>query len=235
MTVTFGNPTFSSDYQALCNTIADTLNRADLLTNIPNFVSLATERIQRDMTNMGHPGALTLISYTGGTTLQAAYTNLPADFGSAYQLLCSNRTLPLEQITPDQAKQIQSQGWPPQDVTPIMPPYTPPSTHPTYFTIIGNQLLVIPNPTPTATLDVDMYYYAQVSGLDATHTTNWVLTAHPDLYLYGALLHSAPFLKADERVQLWEAMYVNVREDIRLSIDRSKSTQSKLVSARKSF
>jgi hypothetical protein len=35
--------------------------------------------------------------------------------------------------------------------------------------------------------------------------TNWLLTQHPDLYLYAALVESAPYLKDDERIALWRA------------------------------
>ena len=35
--------------------------------------------------------------------------------------------------------------------------------------------------------------------------TNWLLTKHPDVYLYGALLESAPYTKEDERINVWGA------------------------------
>jgi predicted transcriptional regulator len=34
---------------------------------------------------------------------------------------------------------------------------------------------------------------------------NWLLSANPDVYLYAALVESAPFLKDDDRVALWRA------------------------------
>jgi hypothetical protein len=36
-------------------------------------------------------------------------------------------------------------------------------------------------------------------------STNWLLTAYPDTYLYAALVESAPYLRDDERVALWRA------------------------------
>lgn len=38
-----------------------------------------------------------------------------------------------------------------------------------------------------------------------TTDPNWLLTAHPDIYLYASLVESAPFIRDDERVALWEA------------------------------
>jgi hypothetical protein len=37
--------------------------------------------------------------------------------------------------------------------------------------------------------------------------TNPILTAYPDLYLYGALLEAMPFLADDTRLATWQAMY----------------------------
>jgi hypothetical protein len=43
-------------------------------------------------------------------------------------------------------------------------------------------------------------YYRKTTGmsLSATNTTNVVLTAHPDIYLYGTLCEAAPFLMDDK-------------------------------------
>ena len=54
MTV-FANPTFTGDFQGICNKLADTLNRQDMTAVIPDFVTLATSRIQRDMARVKHP------------------------------------------------------------------------------------------------------------------------------------------------------------------------------------
>lgn len=40
-----------------------------------------------------------------------------------------------------------------------------------------------------------------------TTDPNWLLTAHPDVYLYGTLVESAPYLKDDARVAVWEQRY----------------------------
>jgi hypothetical protein len=37
----------------------------------------------------------------------------------------------------------------------------------------------------------------------ANNDPNWLLTLAPDLYLYGALLESAPYIKEDGRIQTW--------------------------------
>ena len=41
---------------------------------------------------------------------------------------------------------------------------------------------------------------------DRTHVRQ-LLTAHPDIYYYGALCESAPYLHDDERLPMWEQLY----------------------------
>jgi hypothetical protein len=43
-----------------------------------------------------------------------------------------------------------------------------------------------------------------ITPLSDASTTNWLLTAHPDIYLYATLLEATPFLIEDARVPLWE-------------------------------
>jgi len=43
--------------------------------------------------------------------------------------------------------------------------------------------------------------------LSDSNTSNWLLDLAPDAYLYASLLESAPFLRDDERLQTWTALY----------------------------
>ena len=53
-------------------------------------------------------------------------------------------------------------------------------------------------------------------------TTNEILTNFPDAYLYGSLIHAAPYLQEDKRTTTWAALY-------QASIDgiNSESNQAK--------
>jgi hypothetical protein len=74
------------------------------------------------------------------------------------------------------------------------------SGQPIYFTIFGNEIELCPSPDQDYT--VEMVYRQNVPAL-SSNSTNWLLTLAPDLYLYGALLESAPYIKEDERIQTW--------------------------------
>lgn len=71
---------------------------------------------------------------------------------------------------------------------------------PQFFTIFGSEIELAP--TPDAAYTVEMVYRTNIPAL-ATNSTNWLLTLAPDLYLYGALLESAPYIKEDGRIQTW--------------------------------
>ena len=43
---------------------------------------------------------------------------------------------------------------------------------------------------------------------------NWLLTIAPDLYLYGALLESAPYIKEDGRIQTWGLGFTSALSDL---------------------
>ena len=66
-----------------------------------------------------------------------------------------------------------------------------------------------------------MVYYAKIASLSDSNTTNWLLAKHPDIYLYGALIQSAPYLKDDERVATWMSLYERMLEDMEKADERA--------------
>lgn len=83
-------------------------------------------------------------------------------------------------------------------------------------------------PTPNATDTLEILYYEQPRFLDDEFQTNWLTEYAPDLLLYATLLEAAPFLKKDERIQTWQAMYDRAAqalsgEDLKRILDRAAS------------
>lgn len=62
-------------------------------------------------------------------------------------------------------------------------------------------------PTPDGTYTGEIIYYARPSALSGSVASNWMLDYAPELYLYGALMHAAPYLVEDERMQTWSTLY----------------------------
>lgn len=216
---TYSSPTFTATYQGLCDKIADVLNRQDLTAAIPDFTVLATARIERDIARARHPSAIstTTISATSNAT------SLPSDFVAAYQVMLTSSGKHLRYVSPDDTRELF------EDAS------TSSSSGDVFYTIIANKLRVLPAPSASSPLSVDLYYYARLPALSTTSTTNWVLSRYPDLYLYGSLIHSAPYLKADDRISLWDGIYSRILSDIEVEAERATRSQTTLRTTSRSF
>jgi hypothetical protein len=78
------------------------------------------------------------------------------------------------------------------------------------------------SPTPDEAYTADLLYYGTIAALSDSNTSNWLLTYHPDAYLYTALVHSAPYLNEDQRATTWAALSQAAVDAINLSSDQSR-------------
>lgn len=81
-------------------------------------------------------------------------------------------------------------------------------------------------PTPNDDYTLEILYYEQPRFLGDDFQTNWLTEYAPDLLLYATLLEASPFLKNDERIATWQAMYDRSAqalngEDLKRILDRS--------------
>lgn len=79
------------------------------------------------------------------------------------------------------------------------------SGRPQYYAVTGEQFEFLP--APDATYNAELVYFAELETLSDENTSNWLLSDAPDVYLYGTLAHSAPFLGEDARIQVWSSLY----------------------------
>lgn len=93
-----------------------------------------------------------------------------------------------------------------------------PSGTPVVYTIEGSTLKV----RPTSTTDLEFAYYAMIAALSDSATTNWLLTAHPDLYLFGSLAELETLLENDTRVQMWIQRRDAIFDEIEKLSNRSR-------------
>lgn len=61
-------------------------------------------------------------------------------------------------------------------------------------------------PVADTTYNTRMVYWRTIVPLSDSQTTNWLLTSHPDIYVYAALKHLAPYLKDDDRLPLFDTI-----------------------------
>ncbi len=74
-----------------------------------------------------------------------------------------------------------------------------------------------------------MIYYGKIPALSNQNTSNWLLVKAPDLYLYGSLVHAAPYLLDDQRVGLFANMYNSRLEALALESDKAVHSGGPLV------
>jgi hypothetical protein len=187
------------DYTTIKGSIADWLNRADLDSVIPTFIALAEADMNRKL-------RVSDMIARAITAMSDQYTSLPSDFLELQQVrLNTNPPRPLQVITPENADRIKYEKL-----------YV--AAMPQYVTVVGSALEAVPVPDQAYT--VEIAYFKKIDPLTESNATNWLLTKHPDAYLYGSLTHSAPYLQDDERAALWGQAYEQVLERIRLAEER---------------
>jgi hypothetical protein len=71
---------------------------------------------------------------------------------------------------------------------------------PRVFTIEGATLKI--RPTDASALELD--YFQKIPALSDAQPANWLLAAHPDLYLFGALVEAEAFNKDADKAALWK-------------------------------
>jgi len=174
-------------FAQLKTSIADWLNRSDLTSVIPDFITLAEAEFNRTV-------RVRQMIVRANATLDSEYTQLPSDFLEMENLVLLLTTpTKLEFLSDEQSDDYFTR-------------YFSAAGTPRYYTIVGDTFKVVPSPA-TDTTEVQMTYYGKIAALSDSNTTNWLLTKHPDLYLYGSLLQAAPYLQDDARIAVWSAAY----------------------------
>jgi hypothetical protein len=198
-------------FSGLKTTVADFLNRDDLTSTIPTFITLTEAKLNRKLRTRQMVKRAT-------ATLDTQFFAFPSDFLEAKEFqLNTNPITALEFVTEAQGNTLRS-------TTRIG------VGKPEYFTIVGNQIEIIP--TPDAEYTGELTYYAKITALSDANTSNWLLAYAPDLYLYGALLEAAPYLRDDARLQVWGQLYASSIEDIVVADQRASVATTPIVRAR---
>lgn len=202
-------------YSELQTAIADWLNRADLTSVIPNFISLAEAKLNRELRTRDM-----LVRATA--TSSNEFVAVPADFLENYSLELDMGVIgpqpPLNYIGPLEAKALKA-----NEITGKV----------RYYTIIDGAFELLP--APGSNTNLILTYYQKIPSLSVTQTTNWLLTKSPDLYLYSSLLEAMPYLKDEQRIPVWSAARGQVIEAMKEESERAMRPTTQLVARRRGF
>ena len=172
-----------TNYASLVSAIQDYLNRADLSAQIPMFIQFA----EADLNTRLRTRQM-IVRAVATSSLE--YVAVPADYLEGINLQLTGETSPLRYVTLDEADIIIKEAR-----------YT--SVH--AYSIMDGAIALVP--PPANDVEIEMVYYGAVPALSSSQTTNWLLTRAPDVYLYGALVHAAPYLMDDQRISVFGQFY----------------------------
>jgi len=196
-------------YSNLKTTIASYLNREDLTAYLGDFITLAESRLNREL----RVREMVEINTSTNTVAGTQSYDLPTGYLEALTVIYQSNpftTLRFMANSDFYNNYNSSQS----------------SGIPTYFTIVGTKILLGMQPDSAQTLQIN--HYKKVSALSDSNATNDILTNYPELYLYGALAESSPFLMQDERLQIWAGLYKEALKNANESSSKGSTTSSPL-------
>lgn len=213
-----------STYTDLKSAIADWAHRSNVSTaTIDTFIDLAEAEFNNRLRCVEQETVETLACST-------KFTDLPTGF--LEMRLVEYDSTPLRNVSYATPEYI---AW-------LRAAYT--SGDPIAYSIRGTSLELVPSPgsddptvdgfgsdvSPfeTGEVDVILTYYAKIPALSDDNTTNWLLTAHPNMYLYECLRQLAIYTKDDASVARYATLMQGYYSGLQAS-DNSKRFGGPLV------
>lgn len=179
-------------YDQLKSAISSWSHRSNLSDSVlSDFVTLAEAEFNRVLRCVEQETRDTL-------SVSSRYTALPTDFLELRRIEYDGSPVyPLNSLTP-----FQQTGY----------RQNQPTGDPVYYSIVGTDIEIVPTQT-SATLDI--LYYAKIPALSDSNTTNWLLTAWPDLYLSECLRQCAIWTKDDNSINRYGQRVMEAVQTIR--------------------
>lgn len=190
-----------STYQELKDEAINFINNMAAEQTIDTFIDLCEADMSRRVRHWRMEQRATAV-------LDTQYTQLPSDFYEPIRF----------SITGDKVYRLQLVGH--GEMLDRRQNSSDSAGRPQYVAMTTENIEAFP--TPDASYTMEMVYYKQIPALSSVVTTNWVLDYFPDAYLYGVLVHSAPFLGEDARVPTWLSLYNAAIDGINADNERSR-------------
>jgi hypothetical protein len=178
-------------YDDLKTEIAGWMSRDDLTSRIDTFIDLFEAWANRQLRTRQMEGE--------ANATAAEYLALPSDFlelrDIQYQ---ANPRRQLQYVTPEYADNYDTTGT---------------AGDPDFYTIVGNEIRLIPSPSSSAT-NVRISYWKKVTALSSSNSTNWLLEEYPDAYLFGSLVYARAYIADMSTVAFISQGWERVMRDI---------------------
>jgi hypothetical protein len=186
-----------STYAELVTAVGNWAHRDDtaFTDRVPEFVKLAEARFNRALRTTDMEETL------ASTALSSGEASLPTGFLAWKELRFDGDTD--YTLQPKPLEFIRAQD--------------PDSTsNPRYFAVTKSTVICWP-----ASGSIKGTYYKEIADLQ-TNSTNWLLTSHPDLYLFATLTEAALYLHDDSRIPLWAEKASALLDAVQRADDRNQ-------------
>lgn len=177
------------NYGELQTIIRRYLKRVDLDDVIPQWVEFAQRRIDMDL-------RLPEQEFRAIAIADRQFLPLPLDWIEMRNIQVKyDGNFALSYLTPEQLDNMgrRLKGDSP---TPIQ-----------FYTIMDNQLELVPAPGEDSEIEIEMFYYAREPALVNDVDFSRVLNLYPNLYIYAVMIEAMPFLEHAAGQQTWQQMY----------------------------
>ena len=193
-------------YEKLVESVGLWLGRNDLTDQIPSFIQLTEADLSRSLNLRAQEK-----TKTGALVALQDFLEMPDDLQVPRHLRIDSDPIRIVSIVGinkfSAIRESSSQAGTPR---------------PLVATMVGDNLMLAP--APSAADPYTLFYQGRLDPLSYNNSTNRILKDAPDALLYGALMHSAPFIGDDARTQLWGTLYVQAKEDYKKLEWRSRTS-----------
>jgi len=201
-------------YAELKTAIANYLNRSDLTSDIDTFIDNVEAELNRRLRTKDMIKRAT-------ATADSQYLTVPTDWIEAINVeITSNDFSPLFQQSIESLDVYRKSN-------------NNSTGQPVYFAMVDDSIELAP--TPDAEYTLQLTYYAKISALSDSNTSNFVSVSHPDVYLYGALKHASIFLMEDERIPMFTQQFEKALEEMRLEQEKAAFGKGSLMMRRRTY
>lgn len=176
-----------TNYSELKTAISDWAARSGLLSDVtPDFVTMTETLFNYGDEELDfEPLRCRQMEIATDLTVTSGSVALPDDYLEAIRVTAA--TSPVRELTyaePGWFKEAYPSG---QD-----------SSTPKFYTIEAGAIKSV--------ADFELLYYQAIPALSDSNTTNWLLTAHPNAYLFGGLLQYSIYQHDDAKAQRYQRL-----------------------------
>ena len=178
-------------FSSLVSDISAYAERSDssFMNQIPRFIMLAENRLASEVHGLGY------LKFVNGTLSPSdPVLEKPAFWREteSFSIVANNQRVFLLNRSYAYCREY----WPDESQT----------ATPKFYCDYGYEHFLVAA-TPDEAYSFEIAYHQRPAPLDASNQTNWTTQYAPQLILYGTLLEAQPWLKLDDRIGVFQALY----------------------------